>query len=183
LALKYCLLKTFIISTGDPADDPDADSGTQAGKQQPASPPQTVKQSAPAAAVEPTRARQKMARPLSPQKLVAVIAEKIATMPTTPASDSQRTTVVSVMDKICAGDDDMRHALLLKLCDAKSTKNLSAAQASALIDWSGANADNKWTPVPEAIQEARTVYDAFQAAAGQAALVLDAPAVKPEPEY
>jgi len=125
----------------------------------------------------------KMSRPLTPKQLRESVAIKTGDKPTTSASEAQQTRVVSVMSAICNGDDNMRHVLLRELCDVASTKNLSGAQASALIDWSGATAANNWTPVPDALQEARAVYDAFQTAAGQTAMPLDVPAVKPEPEY
>ena len=84
-----------------------------------------------------------------------------------PASDKQLTYVRSSMSKLVENDHDKAKLLLFHIYGLESSTELTKGQASALINWVGANADNGYTPTEQAQTEASRLLRAFQVEQGQ----------------
>ena len=110
---------------------------------------------------KPTTAKQSpAARPLSAEKLKTYIIKK-AGMSTKLTDGKQKDFVASSLNAVSLGNDDDRHSITYYLRGKNSVDELTTGEASALIDWIGANKANEYQPVPEAVEEARFVLDAL----------------------
>lgn len=110
----------------------------------------------------------KTGRPLPPAQVLAVIAQKTAKAPelhrTFDASPGHRGLVVAKINECFAGSDSadqQRHVVLAWLTGGKArTKELTMAEAAALLDWllDPAAADGTYDLHPAAHQEAAAIY-------------------------
>lgn len=89
-----------------------------------------------------------------------------------PASDKQLTYVRSSLSKLVENDNDKAKLLLFHIYGLESSTELTKGQASALINWVGANADNGYTPTEQAQTEASRLLRAFHKEQGQQELAL-----------
>ena len=71
-----------------------------------------------------------------------------------------------------APDDDDRHAITSYLFGVQSSKDLTEAQRSVLLDWIGANKENEYQPNQASVTEAQRVIRTFRESAGQQTLPL-----------
>ena len=153
-AVKYCLLKTFLIPTGD--GDPDGDGAMQP---QPSRPAQSVDGP--------------MERPLQPQQVKSAIAVKVAAKPSSdPATDKQAGLLASLFEEAFTPSEhskDMRHEAMGWLFDGRnSAKELTKAEASATIDWLlDKSIPDDYVLHPDAPTEAQRIYHAAMEAQGQ----------------
>lgn len=89
-----------------------------------------------------------------------------------PASDKQLKYVRSSVSSLVESDADKAKLLLFHIYGVDSSSDLTGGQASALIDWIGATAANKYTPSEAAQLEAHRLLRAFEVEAGQQELAL-----------
>lgn len=89
-----------------------------------------------------------------------------------PASDKQLKYVRSSVSNLVESDADKAKLLLFHIYGVDSSSDLTGGQASALIDWIGATAANKYTPSEAAQLEAHRLLRAFEVEAGQQELAL-----------
>jgi hypothetical protein len=92
-----------------------------------------------------------------------------------PVNDKQRKFVVASLSKALPAERD-RHAVTEWLFGAASTSALTSAQASAIINWIGANRDNGYEPDPVAVAEAGRLLDHVLKEQGQLDLFFEEPA-------
>ncbi|HUW13591.1 MAG TPA: hypothetical protein VM537_27965 [Anaerolineae bacterium] len=118
----------------------------------------------------------KAARPLEPEKLKAMLAEKITHKPKAHqdgiATPGQQGLVTGKLNECFAPDadaDDKRHAVSHWLTGKASVKELTMAEAGAILDWLlDKDADEGTYDLhPAASQEAQTVYRQIVKDAGQ----------------
>jgi len=83
------------------------------------------------------------------------------------ASDKQLKYMRSSLGSLVGNDADKAKTVLGYLFNVASSTELTAAQASAIINWAGANAANKYTVEPSAAQEAERIVTAAYVDEGQ----------------
>jgi len=161
-AVKYCLLKTFLIPTGD--DDPDA------GGDAPSKPRR-----------QPRQQSDNRNRPLAPDVLKGKLHTTAANKPTTHqalATPGQKGLVTSKLNECFAPAEDAdgkRHAVTDWLFGKTSAKELTMAEAGAVLDWLlDKDADEGTYDLhPKASQEAEAVYREAMKDADQSELELE----------
>jgi len=135
IGLKYFLINTFLISTGD---EPDTDAG---GTEQVV-----------------THAKTKAARPPRPWQ-PGVLAEYMAgRVPELGGGDkptpNRFKAAMAALNAVTNGKADHQHAIIARLFGQPSRGDLTAGQCEALIAWIGATPANEFQPSGVAIQEA-----------------------------
>lgn len=112
--------------------------------------------------------KSKLPRPMAPEDLKEALAVK-AKKSTAPMTPEQADYLASSLGKACDNDDAKRHAVTKYLFGRESLKEYgwTKGEASALIDWLGANAENEYTPNPDSIKEIELIIRQFQVEAGQ----------------
>jgi hypothetical protein len=74
-----------------------------------------------------------------------------------PAKENQLKFVRASLSKLVKDDAEKAKAIIRFVFSISSTAELTAGQASALIDWAGANKDNGYTVNPASAQEAERI--------------------------
>lgn len=124
----------------------------------------------------PTAAKSnaKSSRPLSAVALKEVMAKKTANDDGKAPSDKQRGYAVSSLSAVAVGDNE-RHTITGYLFGKTSSKDLTAMQCSALIDWIEYKdtGDGDWQPNEYAIPEAKNVIKQDAIDKGQGELFPD----------
>ncbi len=178
-ALKYFLLKTFIISTGD-EPDPDKEGPAKPAKKQAAAPapvPPRPTASAPPPRPQPEATTQETppaGRPYTAEVVKAGLAQKVAKGKAADGRPSEKllTYARASLGKVTLNDDDHRHSITLYLFGKESTSNLTASECSAIVDWVGAK-EPDYEPSSYAIEEAARIVRAWLIVQGQAELPLE----------
>ena len=164
-ARRYALTAALGI-VADEDDDANSASGNEASY---------TRKPSPAATRAPSNGTPAAARS-APETKQAL--EQAAKGKTRAASDGQLKYARASLSKLVDGDADKAKMILYHVFQVESSADLTSGQASALIDWAGATADNDYTPVEAAQIEAGRLLTAFRKEQGQQDLFPDA---QPEP--
>jgi hypothetical protein len=81
--------------------------------------------------------------------------------------------VRSSLSKLTGSDNDKSRTILNWVYGINSSTELTTGQASALIDWAGANKENEYTVSMTAVQEADRIVTAAYVDEGQTPLFDD----------
>ena len=172
-AVKYALLKTFLISTGDEVDDPDAGAARKKAKR-----PAQAKKPAVAATTKlrntPTQLRDKIRYNIVSKQ------ETIFTYPEGKAANNQIAIISNLEGDCFAGDRDARnkrHAVTWYLTGKESTKDLDDSETAVLHKWLNASKgdDDRWHVDEDACREAHAVYAEAMREMGQTGLFAGEP--------
>lgn len=102
----------------------------------------------------------KSARPLPPEELRKYLKSRAQELNKPgKASAHQAKAVVMSVNALTNGNDDKRHEIMTYLFGAKSAKDLTVAEASKLIEWSGCKKDNDYQPDFNSVQEAQMILN------------------------
>jgi hypothetical protein len=176
VGLKYFLINTFQISTGD-EDDTDGASGVELSDQKQAQKRQVQKPAPapapqPAAAPEPAKPATVPPRPWDAATLKERITASAAKLGNGEEADPTRRKVcVIALAALTGHNDNDRHAITSWLFGEPSTKNLKKGQVESLILWIGQ--DNQGVPSEHAIKEAAAVLVEYREGVGQMDLLRD----------
>lgn len=113
--------------------------------------------------------KHKLPRPMAPEDLKAALAVKAKKL-TGPMTPDQAYYLASSLSTACGNDDTKRHTVTKYLFGRESLKDdgWTKGEASALIDWLGATAENEYQPTPDTLKEIELIIRQFQVEAGQA---------------
>lgn len=157
---KYFLMKLFNIGVGNEDGEHDQAEAVGSTRKPPAQPQRQATKAQPAAQG-------------APRDVMTVKGEILAASlkgSAAPAKENQLKFVRASLGKLVKDDADKAKAVLAFMFGINSTTELTAGQASALIDWAGANKDNGYTVSVASAQEAERIVNARYVDEGQAPL-------------
>ena len=113
-------------------------------------------------------------RPWEAEYLRDYISKKVAEQGNTAtASQAQLTYANLAVKSLLTGDnkDNDRRSIIKYLFGVDSSKELTVAQASKLIEWTGSTEDNQHQPEETSVREAQKILTRFKVEAGQTSFI------------